>query len=274
MREDLSGVQTDTALVELWLAGRPESTKGKYAPVVEAFLAVVRPLRELTAADVIAWKESLYGAEATRARWVSTVKSLLSFAWRTGYTGVNVGRILRCVKVTNRLHERFIEEETVRRLVGAAEEGRDQLLLKLLYTGGLRISEAVGLRFIDLGVGRVTVVGKGAKARTIVVPEAILEGLRGLRRSGDGPTSRVFKSYRGKPLGVRYAREIVYQAADRAGIKLSPHWLRHAHATHALDHGCPIHLLQKSLGHANVATTSVYLHARPDKGASQFLAPV
>ena len=276
MRTDLSGAASDIDLVQLWLAGRPASTRAKYEPVVVEFLRAVEVgVKALTASHVIEWSESLQGADATRARLVSTVKSLLSFAWRTGYTGVNVGRILRCVKVTNRLHEKFIEEEQVMGLLAECAEGRDKLFVQLLYTGGLRIAEAVGLRFIDLSTrGHVSVVGKGQKGRTVLVPQSVINGLLALKGAQDGPTSKVFKSYRGKPLGVRDARDIVYKAADEAGVKLSPHWLRHAHASHALDHGCPIHLLQKSLGHANVATTSVYLHARPGTGASQYLPNV
>ncbi len=271
-RADFSGVASDVELVGLWLAGRPASTVAVYTPVVEAFLARVnKPLRDLTAADCIAWQESLVGAEATRARWTSTVKSLLSFAWRTGYTTVNVGRILRCVKVADRLHEKAIEEEAVRALIGAADPGHDRTLVRLLYTAGLRISEAVGLRYIDLGKGRITVLGKGHKIRTIVVPEALVDDLRTMRTPGEPPTALVFRGKRGGALNVRDAREIVYRAAEASGLTLSPHWLRHAHASHALDHGCPIHVLTASLGHANVATTSRYLHCQPNKGASQYL---
>ena len=66
---------------------------------------------------------------------------------------------------------------------------------------------------------------------------------------------------------------IVRQAADRAGIELpvSPHWFRHAHASHALDRGAPIHLVQATLGHASITTTGRYLHARPNDSSSRFL---
>lgn len=270
---DLSGALDDEHLVRLWLAGRPDSTVRVYKPVAHRFLVVLgKTLREATVADVIAWFEALTGATATIARRVSTVKSLLTFAWRTGYALFNVGRVLKCVKVTDNLHERIIDEAQVKALVDAAPEGRDRALVRLLYVGGLRISEAVALRPIDLGAGRVTVKGKGSKSRTIAVPETVLGPLRAL--ASVDPYKLLFQSYRSKPICVRYAREIVYQAAEKAKIDLSPHWLRHAHASHALDHGCPIHVLQKGLGHANVSTTSRYLHVRADQGPSQYLAPV
>ena len=66
---------------------------------------------------------------------------------------------------------------------------------------------------------------------------------------------------------------IVRQAAKQAGVTgtVSPHWLRHAHASHALDHGAPIHLVQATLGHASVSTTSAYLHARPGDSSARYL---
>jgi site-specific recombinase XerD len=78
-----------------------------------------------------------------------------------------------------------------------------------------------------------------------------------------------------KGLGLDCSRilQIVREAARRAGIDapVSPHWLRHAHASHALDHGAPLHLVQATLGHASVATTSRYLHARPDQSSAAYL---
>jgi len=274
-RLDYSGVQTDDDLVTLWLADRPASTVSVYAPVAQEFLSHVnKPLRDLTAADIIAWRESLEGADRTKARKVSTVKSLLSFAWRVGYTSVNVGRILRCPKIAEDLHAKLLDPEHVRALLEAAPIGHDRLLVRLLYTAGLRISEAVTIRYLDLGRGRITVLGKGHKTRTIVVPESLVEDLRTMRLPDESPKARVFKGRRGGPLNVRDAREIIYRAAEASGLALSPHALRHAHATHSLDGGCPIHVLMTSLGHSNIATTSRYLHVHPDKGASQYLPSV
>lgn len=270
-RTDLSGAVDDDHLVRLWLAGRPNSTIRVYKPVAHRFLTVLgKTVREATVADIIEWFEALTGATATIARRVSTVKSLLTFAWRTGYSLFNVGRVLKCVKVTDKLHERIIDEANVKALVDAAPEGRDRALVRLLYVGGLRISEAIALRPIDLGVGRVTVLGKGSKARTIVVPETVLGPLRAL--CTNDPYAPIFQSYRSKPLGVRYAREIIYQAARKAGIKAWPHLFRHCHASHSMDRGCPLHLLSKSLGHANISTTSRYLHVQPNEGSSQYLS--
>src|SRR5207302_10232771 len=93
-------------------------------------------------------------------------------------------------------------------------------------------------------------------------------------RNVAGANEAVFASRSGKPLDRGRVRDIVRGAAERAGIngQVSPHWLRHAHASHALDHGAPIHLVQATLGHSSVATTSRYLHARPGDSSARFLS--
>ncbi len=88
--------------------------------------------------------------------------------------------------------------------------------------------------------------------------------------------SPVFFSKSGKPLDRGRVRVILRRAAKMAGVsdktpRISPHWLRHAHASHALDHGAPIHLFQATLGHRSVVTTSAYLHARPADSSARFL---
>jgi len=278
MNRDLSGVTSDHGLVEQWLRGRPASTRRAYEPVALTFVNAVGALAQLTVERVTSYVETLEGEPATRARLVSTIKSLLSWAWRTGYLPVNVGRALRCVRVPSKLHTKLLEEHEVLSLLRACPQGsRDHALLALLYTSGLRISEAVGLSWGDLRGCHVTVLGKGTKTRTVLIPQGVADLLRTLSPGNEVKPGRpIFTSMTsGDRLGVRAAREAVYRAAEKVGKDtLSPHWLRHAHATHALDRGCPIHVVQQSLGHGNVSVTSKYLHVRPNVGASQWLAPV
>jgi integrase/recombinase XerD len=270
--ENHSGATSDAHLIELWLAGRPESTQGVYRPVADEFLGFLgKSLQEATVADVVRWSEMLPGSEATRSRKVSTLKSLLSYAHRTGYTLFNVGLPLRVPRPRNKLHERILEPAGVHAIIREATTGRDQILVRFLYASGARIAEVVQLRFQDIRGNRVTLNGKGRKTRTVIVPGPIAEELRSLRGARDLDTSFIFRSFRGRQLDVRNARQIVSDAAGDAGFDVSPHWFRHAHASHALDNGAPIHLVAAGLGHANIATTSQYLHARPNDGASRFL---
>jgi integrase/recombinase XerD len=125
---------------------------------------------------------------------------------------------------------------------------------------------------VDLGPAGVTVIGKGSKIRTVALPRGILEEVRRLRGAGDRDEAHVFQSCRGGKLSVRQARDIVSTAAAEAlGKKVSPHWLRHAHASHALSAGAPLHLVKATLGHSSLASTAIYLSVRPDVGSGMYL---
>ena len=122
--------------------------------------------------------------------------------------------------------------------------------------------------------GQVTVFGKGSKTRVVLLPNAIWRELLRFRQHAD-LSAPVFASRSGGGhLHPSMVERIVTKAAERAGVegKVSPHWLRHSHATHALERGAPIHLVQATLGHASVATTGRYLHARPTDSSSRYLA--
>ena len=110
----------------------------------------------------------------------------------------------------------------------------------------------------------MTVFGKNDRTRAVALPTPLWSVLIG-QRGAASAEAPVFPSPSGRALDRVRVRAIVRQAAERAGVDahVSPHWLRHSHASHALDHGAPIHLVQATLGHSSVATTSGYLHARP-----------
>ena len=119
----------------------------------------------------------------------------------------------------------------------------------------------------------MTVFGKGGKTRSIQLPASLWQQLQRLRGTA-APTDAVLPSRKNsKPLTASAIWRIVHRAAIRSGLtqRVSPHWLRHAHASHALDRGAPIHLVQSTLGHASITTTGRYLHARPKDSSSRFL---
>jgi len=156
---------------------------------------------------------------------------------------------------------------------------RNRTLLRLAYAGGLRVSELVALRWRDLRpreeAGQVTVFGKDGKTRAVLLTPATWLELAALRGSrGGGEDDPVFRSRQGGSLDPRQVRRIVLAAAKRAGLDtaVSPHWLRHAHASHALDWGAPVHLVAQTLGHASIATTGRYAHARPTDSSARYLA--
>lgn len=272
--------ETDETLIELWVHGRSPSTVRAYRADANRMLGHVRKsLSEVTLADLQSFADSLDSelAAASKHRCLSSVKSLFAFATRIGYLRFDVGRPLRLPVLRDRLAERILSEEEVGRMIDRERHPRDHALLCLLYASAIRISECCALKWRDLqerdsGTGQITVFGKGGKTNTILLPASVWMTLVSLRDQAidDQP---VFRSRRGQNLHPTQVRRIVRRAARRAGIDkpVSPHWLRHGHASHALDRGAPISLVQATLAHASVATTGRYLHARPNESSSKYL---
>lgn len=275
----ISNSPPDTHLVALWLHDRCPNTQRTYQAAATRFLAQTdKPLAGVTLADLQAFADSLAGlAPATRGKVLSAVKSLLAFGHQLGVLPVDVGRALHLPARKDTLAERILPEADVQRLLALEPDRRNRALLRLLYAGGLRVSELCALAWRDCQPrdegGQVTVFGKGGKTRAVLLPASVFGELVALRgqASAEAP---VFRSARGGHLDRSQVLRIVQAAAQRAGItaRVSPHWLRHAHASHALDRGAPIHLVQATLGHASIATTGRYTHARPSASSASYLA--
>jgi integrase/recombinase XerD len=272
---------TDDQLVELWLHGRSPHTQRAYHADVGRFVAfVARPLPRVTLGDVQAFADSLAGlAPSSRARTLAAVKSLLSFGQRIGYLPLNVGAAVKLPARKDTLAERILTEADIVRLLALEPDRRNQVLLRLLYVAGLRVSEIAELKWRDLvargEAGQVTVFGKGSQTRTVLLPSSIWGELVRFRQHASlGAPLFASRGRRGGHLDQPAVWRIVARAARRAGLEgnVSPHWLRHSHATHALERGAPIHLVQATLGHASVATTGRYLHARPTDSSAKYLA--
>jgi len=271
----------DAQLIQLWVHGKSRHTRRYYQADAKAFLNFVgKPLAQVTLADVQDFADLLETsnlAPSSRGRTLSSVKSLLAFGNRIGMLAVNVGAPLKAPAAKNTLAERILSEAEVQKLISLETNLRNQVMVKLLYAGGLRVSELCGLRWRDLQArseaeGQINVYGKGGKTRVVLLPVKIWKELVSLREAA-GFNDPVFRSQKGGHLHPSQVMRIVRAAAHRAGIdaNVSPHWLRHAHASHSLDRGAPIHLVQATLGHASIATTGRYLHARPQDSSARYL---
>jgi integrase/recombinase XerD len=215
----------------------------------------------------------------TLRRRAASLRGFYHFCYAEGLIETDLATRFDLPRQPRLLPEVLTVEEVDRLLeTRAGESGpsvRDRALLELLYASGLRISEAVGLDgdHIDLDGGLVRVIGKGDRERQVPVGEVAVAWLRryvdevrpawlvlwaGESRHG-GP---LFLSVRGERLDRRRAWEMLVDAARLAGLKqgISPHTLRHSFATHLLEGGADLRIVQELLGHASISTTQLYTH--------------
>jgi integrase/recombinase XerD len=270
-------------LIRAWLHGRPRNTVTAYRNDTSRFLAHAgKPLAEIELADLQAWDSSLVGDKpASRVRRLSAAKSLLTYAHEMGAITTDPGRLLRLAKPTATTADRILAEVDVARMIGSETNPSRKCLIRLLYLCGLRASEAAALCWRDMtpvgkaGAGDAKILGKGAKLRTVGVPAALWRDLVALTPTRQ-PNAPVVPSPSGRPFDRQAVHRAVKSAARRVGLgkSVSPHWLRHSHASHALDRGAPPQVVQKALGHASLATTTGYLHARKGDQSACYLPEV
>jgi len=280
--EEVTPFDATTRLLEMWLFERSPYTQKAYRHYAKSFVAFVnKPLHLATLADIQGWQITLrHLAPNSQRTAIAAVKSLLTFGHKLGLLPVNVGLAVRSPKAKDTLNERILTEEEVQTMIALETNTRNKAMLRLLYSAGLRVNELCALTWKDLtprqGAGQMTVFGKCGKTRIVLLPPPIWSDVTKLRGEA-GSNEPVFRSRErdkeGQGLDRSQVYRIVARVAKRAGIEgcVGPHWLRHAHASHSLDRGAPIHLVQATLGHASVATTSRYLHARPDESSSLYL---
>lgn len=281
-RLQVADCNSDKELIDLWLHDKTPNTLDAYRRDAEEFRWFIedKPLSRVVLNDLMFYSDALKQqgrAPATVNRKLSAVKSLLSYGVMIGYLPINAGAPLKLPKLDNSLAERILSESQVLRLIGAADPGRDRILLRFLYESGCRVSELVGLIWKNLqprdDAGQVRILGKGNKTRVVLLTPQLWADLMFLRAS-DSLDTPVFKSQRsGRKLVRSEVNELVTRVAKKAEIpgNVSPQWLRHAHASHSLERGAPIHLVQATLGHRNLQTTGRYLHARPSDSSSRYL---
>jgi len=217
---------------------------------------------------------------ASAARAVSAVRGLHRFAAREGIVAHDVSREVKPPAPPKRL-PKALDVDQITRLLAVVVPPRDRALLEFLYGTGARISEAVGLAVDDLSLDdepTVTLHGKGGRTRFVPVGRYAREALEAylvqvrpaLVAAGRG-TPAVFLNARGGPLSRQSAWTILHRAAETAGLPVegphavSPHTLRHSYATHLLDGGADVRVVQELLGHASVTTTQVYTLVTVDR---------
>lgn len=283
---------SDNQLLELWLRShRSEKTRKEYARDYARFRSWLytrdgfespSTLRTARLADLQDYAESLADKSPnTQRRMLASIKSLFTFACKIGYLQFNVAAAIQLPRAKNVLAERILSEADVLKMIVMEPKPRNQLLLRLFYLSGARLEELRQLRWRDLRQrekgGQVNLYGKGQRTRAVNLPAKLYSDLwqnHGAANDYIFPRRRRPQEGRPAPLDATALWRIVNKAAKRAGLagQVSPHWLRHAHASHAIEKGASIVLVQETLGHESLTTTTKYTHARPEDSSGLYLS--
>ena len=275
-----SQADNDQDLIKLWVHGKSIHTQRYYISDVERFFEFIqKPLRMVILKDLQDYADHIDQqdlVDGSKRRVLSSVKSLFAFAHKLGYLQFDISRPLILPTPKDTLAERILSHDEVKRIIEAENHPRNKLILKTLFITGIRVSELCSICWKDLQErtdgGQMTVYGKGNKTRILLVPEPLWSNLMDYR----GGAADDFFVFRGRNKNTKMhpttSLRIVKKAARKAGIKknVSNHYFRHAHASISAE-TAPLHVVQQSLGHSSIQTTSRYLHVKPDDCSSKYL---
>ena len=265
-RNTLDAYRRDLRLFAEWLAPRGRDLHGATPADINAYLAH----RYRSAASLRA---------STQARLLASLKRFYAYALRSRYVNVDPTLRLERPKRPPRFPQ-VLTEADVEALLAAPDVAtplglRDRAMLETLYATGLRISELVLLREVELGLeaGVVRIFGKGGKERLVPLGEEAAEWLVRYRREARplllrrATSDHTFVTQRASPMTRQAFWQLIKRYGARAipGRRLSPHTLRHAFATHLINHGADLRVVQLLLGHADISTTQIYTHVARER---------
>ncbi|WKD57448.1 Tyrosine recombinase XerC [Corynebacterium capitovis DSM 44611] len=257
--------------------GRSPATVKAYRSDLVTLLPFAQSFEQLTLPTLRAWLSDAVGrgmANSTLARRSASVRAFSAWAYKQGYVPSDPAARLKSPKI-NRPLPQVLSQASATDLVEAqindeshgAEGMRDRAMLELMYATGIRVAELSGLnvRDVDLDRGVVQVTGKGSKQRVVPFGHEAAQAIRAWLAGGRHELTRdpeaLFVGSRGRRIDPRQVRRVVERAATRTGTaRVGPHALRHSAATHMLEGGADLRVVQELLGHSSLQTTQIYTH--------------
>lgn len=277
--------QIDLFLDSLWVeCGLSENTLSAYGSDLNIFAKWLKKksLLEVVESDVFSFLESRYQqgvGSRSSARILSSLRRFYGYLQREGTIQQNPTDLIEAPYIGKVLPE-SLSEKDIDLLLESPETSdvlgyRNKVMLELLYATGVRVSELIGLKFeqVNFRQGFVKVFGKGNKERLVPIGEQALEWLESYMTEArvDILANRqcdfLFVTKRGGGMTRQAFWHIIKRYAKKAGINkhLSPHTLRHAFATHLLNHGADLRVVQLLLGHSDLSTTQIYTHIAQER---------
>ncbi|MCB5186119.1 site-specific tyrosine recombinase XerD [Methylobacillus gramineus] len=277
----------DSFIDHLWLEdGLAKNTLESYRLDLAAFAEWLsrvksKPLLEAGQEDIQAYIAMRFPQSKPRSisRLVASVRRIYRFALRENYISADPSLRIESPKLPRSL-PKSLSEADVERLIQAPDVAdviglRDRAMLEMLYATGLRVSELVGLEVTEASLtdGVVRVTGKGSKTRLVPLGEESLDWIGRYLKEGRPQilqqrlSDHLFVTQRGSGMTRQAFWYLIKRYALLAGIHtpLSPHVLRHAFATHLLNHGADLRVVQMLLGHADISTTQIYTHVARER---------
>ena len=260
----------------LWLEdGLSKNTIASYRSDLEQYFGFLEKKSPLSAdeEDLFRFLATRKGRASSAARRVSTLKRFYQYCLRERRIDTDPTLKLDPPKRAPRF-PRSLSEADVEALLAAPQVAtprglRDRAMLETLYATGLRVSELVGLKTFEanLEAGVVRVMGKGSKERLVPLGEEAVDWISRYLRQRKGQSDTLFLTDRGAGMTRQAFWHLIRRYGARAipGKKLSPHVLRHAFATHLINHGADLRVVQLLLGHADISTTQIYTHVARER---------
>jgi integrase/recombinase XerD len=283
MSVDLNSKLIDEFITTLWLEdGLSKNSQLAYRRDLSALsIWSQRALLSLEAVDIQSYlsERFMQGKATSSNRRLTVLKRFYQFAIGRGLSSVDPTLELRSAKQAPRVPKSLTEQQ-VEALIEAPDTTtaiglRDRAMLEMLYATGLRVSELVGLASLSVGLneGVVRVIGKGNKERLVPIGQQARQWLvqycheaRSQLLKGQ-ISDALFVTQRGGPMTRQMFWTLIKKHALKAQIyaPLSPHTLRHAFATHLLNHGADLRVVQMLLGHSDISTTQIYIHVARER---------
>jgi integrase/recombinase XerD len=276
----LTKATTDNEIILSWLNSKSSKlTQKQYAVNIRQFINYVGcSLAEVKYEDMQGYIKMLemkgYKTSTIKTK-LTSVKSLFSFCYQLGYLSHNVGTLVKFKANDCKLSDKLINHDDIKLMCQHTYYLRDKLIIKTLYSLGLRVSELVNIKWNDFyndgNFINLTVTGKGNKQRTLLITNSLFSELLALKKEG---ISYVFTAYdRPTPLTRQSVNILLTKLQKKLGLetRITPHKFRHSHATTSIKNGCDLSLLQQSLGHSSIRTTERYLNYRKNEGSTQFI---